>query len=118
MAARKVQVQTGAHVEIEPGRYAVNVWAFEIKDGMTYEQVYARKLEAWAKEVQEFFRDHRHQDVNSVHVVREYESRCSECDSAWETMHNDESGNEECAYCGAYVSGPNPPAESPAGVQP
>lgn len=56
MSAKRERAQVGAHVEIEPGKWEINVWQFEIKDGQTYEQVYVRKLEAWANEIKEFFR--------------------------------------------------------------
>lgn len=109
MSATKERKFVGAHVEIEPGRHAIVVYNFQIKDGQTYEEVYARKAEEWAREVMEFFRDHRHQDVNAVSVVREYEDVCSECGRTWEPEHDEDSGNTVCGYCGEYIAGPNPP---------
>lgn len=113
MSAVKERRLVGAHVEIEPGRYAITVYNWEIKDGLTYEEVYARKCEDWAREVMEFFRDHRHQDVNAVSVVREYEDVCSGCGRAWEINPPDsDCPNNTCAHCGEYISGPQPPDDS------
>ena len=42
-------------------------------------------LESWARELVEFFRDHRSMDVNSVYVVVPTFSACSACGAVWDT---------------------------------
>lgn len=57
-----------------------------------------KRLERWAKELLEFFRDHRSMDVNSVEAEPIYEDQCSECGRIWETYEDD--GITCCAGCG------------------
>ena len=66
----------------------------------------AATLEAWARELQEFVRDHRSQDPVRVYVERETMKVCSHCRHEWETY--DEDGKTLCAGCGREVK-PNIP---------
>lgn len=55
----------------------------------------------WSQELMEFFRDHRHQDVNSVYADPVYQVQCSGCGAEWEEMFDEELGKTCCASCGA-----------------
>ena len=44
----------------------------------------------WAKDFEEFVRDHRSQDSVKIEVVENYEDQCSNCGSPWETEANGE----------------------------
>lgn len=61
-----------------------------------------RVLERWAEELEDFFRDHRSMDVNSVRAEREYMEVCSSCNKEWE-LDCDDDGNLICAYCGELL---------------
>jgi hypothetical protein len=63
-----------------------------------------RELEAWARELEEFVRDHRSQDPISLTVERETETVCDQCDRAWEPYTED--GVTYCAGCGVQVGAP------------
>lgn len=92
----KKRVLVDSHVRIEPGY--VPYWA------KISPEVYAKFLEDWAKEVMDFVRDHRHQDINSVYVEREMEDQCSECGWKWEPMRDDETGDTVCSSCGGLIA--------------
>jgi hypothetical protein len=66
-------------------------------------------LEAWAKEVHEFLRDHRSMDVNSVRVILPEYDACSACGDRWETCEFDEdedfNGDVHAAYTGCANCG-------------
>jgi hypothetical protein len=73
------QVISKLTVEIEPDRYTQD---------MADRQMYLRGgdpakaeriLKDWAKQFEEFLRDHRSQDVNGLTVVKHYEYRCEFC---------------------------------------
>lgn len=92
--ARKLpRVLVGCHIECEPPR---NVTRF-----CPSVESEAKSLEAWAREVTEFIRDHRSMDPMDIHVVREYQDKCSLCECEWETMEED--GATFCAHCGIEV---------------
>lgn len=63
-----------------------------------------RWLEKWAAELLEFFRDHRHQDVNSVYAEPTYQHQCSGCGADWEEVYDDECRIFRCASCDAPIS--------------
>ena len=54
-------------------------------------------LAAWAKELNEFVRDHRSQDAVCLRVEREVKQCCSGCDEQWEELDGC------CAWCGRPV---------------
>jgi len=64
----------------------------------------ANCLEDWAKEMMEFFRDHRSQDVNGITVERVYEEQCDACKREWEECEYEADGDQPayigCSYCG------------------
>ena len=60
-----------------------------------------RRIEAWAKELNDFIRDHRSQDGLPLSVERVYQNQCSCCYREWETYL--EEGKTFCANCGAEV---------------
>jgi len=64
---------------------------------------YAKALENAVREFEEFLRDHRHQDANSLQVVREYEDVCSVCGKVWEPVTDEE--GMFCASCGTPIAG-------------
>ena len=92
-----------AHVRIEPGRYSLS---HHWRDGI---EQYANALERWAVDVHDFFRDHRHQDVNSVDVVREYRDMCSKCKQELEPVRYGVDPDDDCeqytgcASCAARI---------------
>ena len=45
---------------------------------------YAKQAESLVSDLNEFVRDHRSMDFISLYVEREYEDRCSHCESTWE----------------------------------
>lgn len=49
----------------------------------------AKALESWAREFEEFIRDHRSQDPVSLSVERHFQTQCSHCGYEWE---EDETG--------------------------
>ena len=63
-----------------------------------------RELEAWARELEEFVRDHRSQDPISLTVERETVTVCDQCDRKWETYTEDDV--TYCAGCGVPVGEP------------
>ena len=69
----------------------------------------ARSLEAWAKEFNDFLRDHRSQDALRISVVRDAEEVCSLCGQPWEMAppHSD-CPDTTCAWCGALASPEEP----------
>lgn len=91
--ATKVKILQSAHVECEPGRYAV--WHARTEEDR------AKQLESWCKEFNEFIRDHRHQDDTRVSVVRVVWDCCSACKAQWEPYQED--GKTICAACGTEI---------------
>ena len=92
----KKRVLIDCKVMIEPGANA-----YYVSPPFSMEKEALAK-EKWAKEIEQFFRDHRHQDVNSVRVEREYSEVCSACGNGWEEMTGD-NGETRCAYCGVEM---------------
>lgn len=91
----KKKVLVDSHVRITPDdRY----W-FDVNTP----EKYALALEQWAKEVREFVRDHRSQDINGVDVVREYQEQCTGCHREWEEFVDEETGKTCCANCGEEI---------------
>lgn len=86
-------------VEIEPSRHHIVHYAKNEAQRIQW-------LEQWAKELREFFRDHRSMDVNDVVVVRETEDVCSECGYRWEAVKYAPGEGDDpfepymgCGYC-------------------
>lgn len=72
----------------------------------------ATELEEAAEKFRDFIRDHRHQDVTGVRVVRDVIDACSNCGDQWETFtvtaedcenFHYVAGEERCASCGTLV---------------
>jgi len=57
----------------------------------------ARALEAWAKGVNDFLRDHRSQDGATLRVERVMEMVCSGCGNPWKEYEG------ACSYCGVLA---------------
>ncbi len=57
-------------------------------------EVQAKRLEAAAKDVKEFMRDHRSMDIHDVYVVREYGWKCEHC--GWVEEGEKEPEQPEC----------------------
>ena len=96
-SCRKDHVLLDAKVVVEPSYRGI----------FHTEEHRIRDLESWAKELMEFFRDHRSQDVNDVRVEREYEDQCSACGHQWEEIAYEAEGGKPafvgCGYCGVPV---------------
>ncbi len=95
---RKVDRITDSKVIVEPGRYTFPSWMNDADR--------QKALEQWAKSLMEFFRDHRHQDVNDVFVEHTHQDQCSACGREWEIEPANEDhpeGGMLCASCGAIV---------------
>lgn len=88
------RVLTGAHVEI-----TLHQWW---KKWQCTPEEHARRLQKAVSEFQEFLRDHRSQDVNSMDVVAEYQDQCSSCGREWDS-YTDDDASVHCCYCGARV---------------
>lgn len=90
---RRVLVET--RVIVEP--VSVIGWGLmDAEERKTY-------LDRWARELMEFFRDHRSMDVNAVYADPRYEFQCSGCLHEWEEYFDDDSGKACCAHCGKTV---------------
>lgn len=72
----KVEVLIDAKVVCEPSSHVTRWFSTQERK--------AQALERWAKEFEEFVRDHRSQDPIGLSVERVYESQCSHCGMAWE----------------------------------
>jgi hypothetical protein len=57
-----------------------------------------RRLEVWARELEEFIRDHHSQDRITLSVERDERTFCSSCDCEWEPVTED--GVTYCFGCG------------------
>ena len=69
----------------------------------------AESLEWWAKEFNDFLRDHRSQDALDIKVVRDIKDVCSLCGRPWEiTPPDDDCPHETCAWCGERVAPSEP----------
>lgn len=103
-SCRCVEVLDEVFVVIEPGGYVLF--------GCRTEEQKAAALKEWARKIHEFFRDHRHQDVNSVEVRENMKTVCSACGKPWETA--DYPANENgpacigCAWCAVPVADHRP----------
>lgn len=62
----------------------------------------AEEYESWAKELQDFIRDHRSQYAVHLTVKRVKETVCSSCGYPWEVCEED--GKKYCAWCGREVT--------------
>ena len=65
-------------------------------------ETYGNALDTWAKELEEFIRDHRSQDNVSITVERVMETQCDQCHREWEPYTED--GVTFCANCGVPVA--------------
>lgn len=92
--ATKVKRLIDCRVVVEPSSF--------YHDPRTIEEQ-AKALDRWARELKEFFRDHRSQDVNNVTVEREYEDQCSSCQRKWEVDTDCDTGQLVCAWCGEPI---------------
>ena len=60
---------------------------------------YAKRLERWARDFEEFVRDHRSQDPVHLTVQKTWETVCSLCGQKWEE------DDGRCAWCAVEVEG-------------
>lgn len=60
-----------------------------------------KALDQWARELEEFIRDHRSQDNVSITVERVRQTQCDQCHREWEPYTED--GETYCAGCGVQV---------------
>ena len=66
------------------------------------DEAWAKALNEWAKEIEDFLRDHRSQDPVSISVERVEATVCDQCGQSWEVI--DIEGEPGCAYCGVAVA--------------
>ncbi len=89
----------GVRVEVEPSV----PWHIARAEPERQEKWYRQ----WAKEFQEFLRDHRSQDVNGISVVVDSCKVCSACGHDWERYQYEATESEAeyhgCSYCGVPV---------------
>lgn len=88
---KRVLIET--RVIVEPGRYY----------GYSDPERNRQRLERWARELMEFFRDHRSMDVNAVYAEPRYELQCSGCGAEWEEYFDEETGTMCCNNCGKTI---------------
>ncbi len=81
----KKKMLTEVKMEIEPNGY--------IGRYCRTEEDRANEYETWAKDLEEFIRDHRSQDGCRINVIREESEICSICENDWEV---DEKGSPMC----------------------
>ena len=94
--ATKIRRLVDVRIEITPGGGA---WAWEKPERL------AQQYENWAREFNEFLRDHRSQDANGLEVCRDYAVICSACEEPCEAMTDPEEPGVFCANCGARLEG-------------
>lgn len=68
------------------------------------EKLRIASLESWARELEDFVRDHRSQDPITVTVERVTETQCDQCGCPWEVATDD--NGTFCAWCGIVVTTP------------
>ena len=111
----KYNKTTGVTITVDPPRHLSSHLYGRLKDGAwgrllygtpEWFSAYEEKLDEWAKEFQEFIRDHRSQDPVCMNVEREEAECCSACHEEYEAMI-DEDGHEACAYCGEKLEAVN-----------
>lgn len=73
----KKNILDNIRVELDPPRYAYG-WSQQL-------ETQAKDLEAWAKDLMVFLRDHRSQDDVPIKVIRDRRDICTHCGSDWET---------------------------------
>ena len=78
---RKIKRLDDVRIVVEPPDY-VGRWCRSIEER-------AKELVAWAREFEQWVRDHRSQDPVSLSVERIEPSVCSGCGAEWETMLSD-----------------------------
>jgi len=87
------------HVVVNPPSYAYG-WSRD-------PERIAKSLEEWAKDLNDFIRDHRSQDSLDLEVVRDIKEVCSLCGEPWETTPPDDNcPDSTCAWCGEPVAAP------------
>lgn len=91
--ARPVTVITDLRVVLE-GRQPTYPWQTMEERG--------KALDQWARELEDFIRDHRSQDAVSITVERVLQTQCDQCNREWETYTED--GTTFCSGCGVGVS--------------
>lgn len=72
----KIKILTDVNITCDPPRIA--------KYFYRNPEAYAKEIEGWVREFQDFIRDHRSQDPVYLNVNRVYEEQCSHCHNAWE----------------------------------
>lgn len=60
-------------------------------------------MDRWARDLEDFFRDHRSMDVNSIRAEKTYREVCSSCSRPWEVDYDQEKNEKFCAYCGEPI---------------
>jgi hypothetical protein len=97
---RKVKRAAECFIEIRPNNLYTHIWW---RDASLEEQIeFERKqYEDWAKELREFLRDHRSQDIQDVLVRTVETDACSECGKDWDIIRDGD--KVICAYCGVEV---------------
>ena len=96
MPVKKIVVD--ARVIIDPPAHN-SLYVYQRK-GETWGDAYARELQGWVNDLNDFLRDHRSQDDNRLSVERVM--GCSQCGQEWET-ETDEDGTVICSGCGGEV---------------
>ncbi len=99
----KVRVKTGVRVICEPPSYATR-WISAPYGTEKYWDRVGEILGDWAKEINEFIRDHRSRDDVGLSVEFDFEEQCTACQQPWELDSSYDDGKPRCSYCGAiYV---------------
>jgi hypothetical protein len=98
---RKMERVVECFVTVEPKTPVTYRLHWESDEAFAGREVKA--YEEWAKELEGFFHDHRHQDVNAVSVKVVKETVCSKCKNLWETAMDDDTKKVVCAWCGEEV---------------
>lgn len=60
-----------------------------------------KTLEKHCKDLEDFLKDQKYDNVIQLRVEHEVQDQCSVCKREWEIYEED--GSEFCAYCGAKV---------------
>lgn len=98
--AHKINKYIGCKIEITPREsFPKRYYQHLSPEELIKEEIKWHK--EWVRQFEEFLRDHRHQDANSLDINIIKKDVCSKCGEDWETEF--ENHIETCCNCGAII---------------
>lgn len=101
MSCKPLSAIVDCRIVCEPPHYVTQYNRYQHGTN-EYWEYFKKQVNDWAKEFNDFIRDHRSQDSVNIFPELIHELQCSNCFSRWETFH--EEGQEYCASCGVIVN--------------